>query len=133
MIRSLTVGFMLFACVLCRAHDFIGTHFLASYCDCNLDRLTDLKELEIVMIEASNSSGATVLDSLHYIFEPDAMTLVILLSESHASIHTYPEYSSCFVDLFTCGDSCDYRNFHAVLMDYLQPDSISTHVFLRGN
>ncbi len=83
------------------------------------------------MTESVKACGAQILDSSKYVFPPDGITMVLLLSESHASIHTYPEYNSCYIDLFTCGERCDYRKFEEALEQYLQPESIDQHVLER--
>lgn len=110
---------------------FTGTHYIASYQGCDQAALTDLHQLQQAMIDAASSCGATVLSSDAYVFPPDGLTMVLLLSESHASIHTYPEYSSCYIDLFTCGVSCDYRIFEATLASYLKPTHIDKNIIER--
>ena len=114
-----------------REYEFKGVHFLASYCDCDNGALSDLSKLETVMHEAAIASGATILGSVSHIFPPDGLTLVILLSESHASIHTYPEHGSCFVDLFTCGNRCSAEVFDEVLTSYLKPQSVNKKILVR--
>jgi len=122
---------LVFASLSAEEFAFEGKHFVASYCDCNESALVDIESLEAAMQEAVLASGATTLGSLKYVFEPDGLTLVILLSESHASIHTYPEHGSCFVDLFTCGDNCHYEGFDRALRSYLQPKKVESRVLLR--
>lgn len=109
-------------------YQFAGRHFLASYLECDGNALSDVHTLKEAMTAAVLASGATLLNQSEYIFEPDGLTMVFLLSESHASIHTYPEHRACFVDLFTCGDHCDAQRFHAALSLYLQPQT--THIRL---
>jgi S-adenosylmethionine decarboxylase proenzyme len=48
-------------------------------------------------------SGANVIQTISKKFEPQGVTILCLLSESHISIHTYPELGNCYVDIFTCG------------------------------
>ncbi|MBS0655986.1 MAG: adenosylmethionine decarboxylase [Verrucomicrobia bacterium] len=112
-------------------YQFYGRHFIASYYDCDHAALTDLKQLEDAMNRAVAVCGAQNLKSSKYIFEPDALTMVILLSESHASIHTYPEKNACFVDLFTCGTNCSSEAFDKVLRDYLKPQKVSADLIER--
>ncbi len=114
-------------------HEFIGHHFVASYMGCNQEALTDLKGLEAALADAVNASGAKILSSLKHVFPPNGLTMVFLLSESHASIHTYPEYGACFIDLFTCGNSCDASKFEAVLFDYLRPSQFNKQLLLRDS
>lgn len=120
-------------CSLCaEEYAFFGKHFLASYLDCNPEALGDVNRLIQAMDEAVRTSGATVLNKSSHVFEPNGLTLVYLLSESHASIHTYPEFGACFVDLFTCGELCSAKEFDRVLRRYLQPGEVNARHFLRG-
>lgn len=112
-------------------HKFRGKHFVASYLDCDRRQLSDLDSLMHAMSDAVRASGATILDQTPYIFPPNGLTIVYLLSESHASLHTYPEYGACFVDLFTCGDSCSSEQFDEVMRKYLQPQKVNARLFLR--
>ncbi len=110
---------------------FRGKHFVASYLECDLKSLSDLDGLLQAMDQAVYESGATILDKTPYVFPPNGLTVVYLLSESHASIHTYPEHGACFVDLFTCGDVCSSEKFDEVLRNYLQPKMVNARLFLR--
>lgn len=116
----------------CETHDFFGKHFVASYLDCNPKAIGDLDALLQAMDEAVKSSGATTLDRTYYIFPPNGITVVYLLSESHASIHTYPEYGACFVDLFTCGETCSSEAFDQKMREYLKPKEVNARKFLRN-
>lgn len=111
--------------------DFMGHHFIASYSKCNPEKLNDNEALLRTLRKAVEATGATVLNSCEQVFSNGSVTAVLLLSESHASIHTYPEHDSCFVDLFSCGDSCDLGKFDEVLTRYLQPKLASRRVLLR--
>ena len=103
------------------AYDFVGRHFLASYLGCDPERLRDLAGLKAAFERAVAASGATLMGVSDYVYPGGGYTLLCLLSESHASIHTYPEHNACFVDLFTCGLRCRPEPFDAVLRDYLRP------------
>jgi len=108
-----------------------GVHYIASYRDCDNVNLCDLQKLTQTLLAAAEASGATVLGHLSHIFPPCGFTMAVLLSESHATIHTYPEWGACFVDLFTCGTNCSHEAFEKVLKDYLQPKNFETHVLNR--
>ncbi len=113
-------------------YQFLGTHFLASYCDCDQKALTDVEALAEVMRLAVNLSGAKVLESISWVFPPNGFTMLFLLSESHASIHTYPEQGHCFVDLFTCGEHCSASRFDAALRSYLKPKRVNEKLLVRN-
>ena len=113
-------------------YSFRGKHFVASYTDCDHRSLGDVDGLIQAMDEAVHESGATILAQTPYVFPPNGLTIVYLLSESHASLHTYPEHGACFVDLFTCGDTCSSEKFDEVSRKYLQPKSVNARVFMRS-
>jgi len=112
-------------------HDFEGKHFIASYLGCDHEALGNIEELIHVMDFAVEASGATILNKTSYVFSPNGLTIVYLLSESHASLHTYPECNACFVDLFTCGDRCTPDGFDTFLRAYLKPQKVNAKFFHR--
>jgi S-adenosylmethionine decarboxylase len=114
-------------------YQFAGIHFLASYMKCSDISLNDISGLKEALRNAVKASGATMLNSVDHVFDSNGYTAAIILSESHASIHTYPEFKSCFVDLFTCGDKCSHEKFHAVLGAYLKAENISYQVIKRDS
>jgi len=60
------------------------------------------KAVTIAVVEA----GATLLDYIDHQFDPQGITALALLAESHISVHTWPEHGRYAADVFTCGD-CD--------------------------
>ncbi len=114
-----------------QVYDFAGQHLLASYTECDGHALRNLNGLADAMRKAIKASGATLLGSVKHIFTNHGCTMLFLLSESHASIHTYPEHNSCFVDLFTCGYSCSPKKFDLTLRDYLYPKGVHSRILRR--
>ena len=57
-----------------------------------------------ILRAAVQNVGATVLQTHIEQFEPQGATVVLVLAESHASLHTYPEHGVYMADVFTCGD-----------------------------
>ena len=109
-------------------YQFVGRHFVAQYYNCDTTALNNIQGLSNAMKQATAASGAHLLKTIDYAFEPCGFTMVLLLSESHASIHTYPEHKACFVDFFTCGTRCSAENFDAYLRRYLHPMSVVSDV-----
>jgi S-adenosylmethionine decarboxylase proenzyme len=112
-------------------HDFAGKHFLASYLDCDTEALSNVENLLEVMDRAVNASGATILARNHHLFPPNGLTVAYLLSESHCCLHTYPECSACFVDIFTCGNHCSSEKFDLILQEYIKPQKVNARMFIR--
>lgn len=95
-------------------------------------RLNDVDHLTEVLRRTARACGATVLEAhLHPFEENEGVTGVLLLAESHISIHTWPEHSYAAVDLFMCGD-CDPRDGLSVLEETLAPDTMQHATFERG-
>ena len=113
-------------------YEFCGKHLIASYLDCDSDRVLDEDSLDEAMKMAIQASGATILKASTHVFPGAGLTSVYVLAESHASIHTYPEHSSCFADIFTCGTTCDPIKFDQVLVEYFKPKKISRKLLWRG-
>lgn len=65
--------------------------------------VTDVGELSALAIAAVQAGGGHVLDASHVIFPNGAITLVLILAESHLSLHTWPEEDLIAIDLFSCG------------------------------
>ena len=82
-----------------------GRHLILDLYECDQELLDDYDKLEELLQTALQMSGATILRIIGEKFEPQGVTLLALLSESHASIHTWPEIGYCAIDLYTCGDT----------------------------
>lgn len=81
-----------------------GRHVLADFRGVAPDLLTDAQTLERHMTAAARAAGAQVLSThFHHFGEGAGVTGVILLSESHISIHSWPEHSFAALDIFMCG------------------------------
>jgi len=81
----------------------MGKHFLLNLYGCSSFLLNDEHFLIDLMENAAVVSGATVLKTVFHKFDPQGVTIICLLSESHISIHTWPEEHKASADIFTCG------------------------------
>jgi S-adenosylmethionine decarboxylase len=82
-----------------------GRHLILDLYDCDKDLLDNYEELERLLQVALNMAGAKILRVFGEKFQPQGVTLLALLAESHASIHTWPCEGYCAIDLYTCGDT----------------------------
>lgn len=80
--------------------DSRGIHIILEVFDWKSD---DLELVKDVFIDSCGKMGANILQIADYKFEEQGLTMIVLLSESHLSIHTYPECNYCAIDCFTCG------------------------------
>ncbi|OXI39789.1 adenosylmethionine decarboxylase [Burkholderia aenigmatica] len=90
-----------------------GRHVFVDISDTNPEVLNDLSSLERALTEAAITEGVTVLGVIRHAFQPSGVTILLLLAESHVSLHTYPEQGKAFFDAFTCGVQFEPANiFH---------------------
>ncbi|HHY98394.1 MAG TPA: S-adenosylmethionine decarboxylase proenzyme [Firmicutes bacterium] len=85
----------------------LGRHILCEVYGCDPEVLNDVKTIEEVMTNAALRSGAEVREVAFHKFSPQGVSGVVVISESHLTIHTWPEYSYAAVDVFTCGEHVD--------------------------
>ena len=78
-------------------------HLLLELYRCDYDKLNDESFLRCTLNKAAKLAKATVLNLISNKFEPQGVTAIALLAESHISIHTWPESNYSAVDIFTCG------------------------------
>ena len=86
--------------------------------------LNDHKKLEEVLLWALNQDRFTTLEKASHIFKPNGFTLMILLAESHVSIHTYPEHGSLYFGLYSCRGEGDGKKTYDIFRDALKPVSV---------
>ena len=82
----------------------VGTHILADLWGVGRVVLDDIPALRAAITEAASAAGLHVLDTRFHKFVPQGVTGYVMLSESHISIHTWPESGTAALDVFTCGD-----------------------------
>jgi len=85
----------------------LGRHVLAEIYGCNFDVLNNLKKVEEIMVNAALEAGAEVREVVFHKFSPQGVSGVVVISESHLAIHTWPEFGYAAVDVFTCGEDVD--------------------------
>ena len=84
------------------------------------------------MVTAAVDSGATVLGESFHHFSPQGVSGVVVIAESHLSIHTWPEYGYAAVDIFTCGTSVEPEKAAEVLIEKLGAKNHSLMEIQRG-
>ena len=80
-------------------------HLLLELYRCDCEKLNDESFLRCTLNKAAKLANATVLNLISNKFEPQGVTAIALLAESHISIHTWPESNYSAVDIFTCGQN----------------------------
>ena len=104
---------------------------MLSFVGCEVD-LNDLGIVKRDMMTAIQAVGASVVAEAESQFSPHGVSIVFLLAESHASIHTYPEHNACFLDIFTCGRTLRIEAFGETLQRLWRPEHVSIELKERS-
>jgi S-adenosylmethionine decarboxylase len=110
----------------------LGRHLLVELYECEKEVLDDLSSIREAMLKAARDCGAVVMgDSFHH-FSPQGVSGVVVIAESHLSVHTWPEYAYAAVDIFTCGTAVDPQKAAVVLIEKLGSRNHSLTEMKRG-
>jgi S-adenosylmethionine decarboxylase len=82
----------------------MGKHLLLEVYDAKYELLNDGPAIQKVMKHGIERAGMTILNIFQHCFVPQGVTIVIALSESHVSCHTWPEKGASAIDVYTCGE-----------------------------
>ncbi len=82
----------------------LGTHLLVELRECNTEILKNLEKVRNALVSAAKEAKATIVDVSFHEFNPFGISGVVVIAESHLTIHTWPEYDYAAIDIFTCGD-----------------------------
>lgn len=82
----------------------MGRHVIAELWDCEFDKINDVNFIERTFVEAALKSGAEVREVAFHKFAPQGVSGVVIISESHLTIHSFPEHGYASIDVYTCGD-----------------------------
>ncbi|MDD9305038.1 MAG: adenosylmethionine decarboxylase [Desulfobacter sp.] len=83
----------------------LGRQLTIEYYDCGPKALLDKKSVEKTLLTAAQDSGATIISSSFHGFNPQGVSGVVIIAESHFTVHAWPEHNYAAVDIFTCGDN----------------------------
>jgi S-adenosylmethionine decarboxylase len=110
----------------------LGIHLLIEFYSCNRRTIDDRGSLEEIMSQAAAVAGATVLKTAFQDFNPQGVSGVVVIAESHLTIHTWPEHEYAAVDIFTCGTSVDPWKALDFLREHLEAGDFDVRNFDRG-
>lgn len=109
----------------------IGRHLILDFWGCDARVLGDVAILEEALVRAATAADAHVVKRVMHAFLPHGVTGMLLLAESHLSIHTWPEEGYAAIDFYTCGPGDPTRS-EGPLVDVLRPTRIERQSIARG-
>lgn len=109
-----------------------GRHILLDVWGVDVDTLNNLESMQQAMLEAAAAAGAKVVDTTFHRFPVQGLSGVVVLAESHISVHTFPEHGYAAFDIFTCGSRVDPERACEHLVRAVNAEDRYTRRFLRG-
>src|SRR5207244_10356288 len=110
----------------------LGRHLLLELFDCDLEAINNLEAVKQTLVEAARRAQATIVDVVFHEFNPFGISGVVVIAESHLSIHTWPEYRYAAVDIFSCGDVLKPEVAASYLVEQFAAERASVVEMQRG-
>lgn len=111
----------------------VGQHCILELFGCDPALLNDENHIRDGLTQAANEGMSTLLNLSSYKFEPQGVTALALLAESHISIHTWPEHGYAAVDVFTCGDHAKPQQACEYLVQWMNASEYAIKTLPRGS
>ncbi|HNW10347.1 MAG TPA: adenosylmethionine decarboxylase [Candidatus Rifleibacterium sp.] len=106
-------------------------HIIADFSDCQAELLEHSHTGEMILQKAIESSGLSCVLIRSHQFKPSGYTAAALLTESHITLHTWPEHQAVQIDIFTCGSHDKARKAYDKLKDEFKPGQIAEKILFR--
>ena len=110
----------------------LGQHVISDYYGCDPAILDDVERLEAMLVAAARHAGATPIKQDFHRFLPQGISGVVIIAESHLTIHTWPEHGYAAVDFFTCGAHTHPLRAHDLLTTSLRAADSRYQILQRG-
>lgn len=111
--------------------EHLGQHLVIELWGCN-DGINHPETVRQAILDAVKAANATLLNLYVHEFSPHGVTAVAVLSESHLSVHSWPEHGYLAADVFTCGTTARPKAAAEVLRQYFQPTVVELKEIPRG-
>lgn len=109
----------------------VGTHIFLNVYNVPSPLLHSLQDGKPICDQIVQELQLHIVGEVTHQFQPHGYTLLYLLSESHFSIHTYPEYQSCYIDIFCCNKDFQQEKAVRLIRTLFQTDRVSFYVMNR--
>jgi S-adenosylmethionine decarboxylase proenzyme len=110
----------------------LGRHLILEYHGCCPSELDDIEFLEDTIVEATEATRATIVHSHFHRYAPQGVSGAVVISESHVTTHTWPEFGYMAADIFTCGVAVDPWVFHHRVLAAIKVERSSSMELRRG-
>ena len=113
--------------------EYLANHQIVEFNGCEEAKIDNSDFVRKIFLEAAKLGSATIVSECFHEFSPYGITGVLVIAESHISIHTWPEHKYAAVDIFSCGNKVDYNKIIDYLKDKLKCKNFSSTSINRGS
>ena len=110
----------------------LGRHLLVELYHCDAVAIADVRRVEDIMVGAAKYAKATIVDVVFHSFNPHGISGVIVIQESHLTIHTWPEYGFASIDIYTCGSKVNPWRAYNYLVKNFKAKNVTALEMKRG-
>ncbi len=110
----------------------LSQHTLLELNDCDPERLRHSRQVKKCLCEAVLKAGGTIVKAVFHNFNPWGVSGVVVIAESHVTIHTWPEHAYAAVDIFSCSEKLDHGAIRRYLQQALSARRVTGRTFPRG-
>jgi S-adenosylmethionine decarboxylase proenzyme len=110
----------------------LGRHMLLELYDCPQEILNNQEKIEEVLVGVVHAVGATLINTSFHKFSPYGVSGVVVIAESHITIHTWPEHNYAAIDVFTCNDKIDYALVENIVVKKFSSSKHKAQTIIRG-
>src|SRR5579862_2105793 len=110
----------------------LSQHTLLEFYGCDPACLKRSREVKQMLCESVRNGGGTIVKALFHNFSPHGVSGVVVITESHVTIHTWPEHGCAAVDIFSCGAKLDHRAAGGRIADGLKAANVECRELARG-
>jgi S-adenosylmethionine decarboxylase len=110
----------------------LGTHLLVELHGCEPRTLERVNEVAHALVRAAHASKAHIVSHFFHEFEPYGVSGVVVIEESHYTIHTWPEHRYAAVDLFFCSEHVEVEHALEVMREAFKPERVELILVRRG-
>ncbi len=86
-------------------HSTLGVHYVVEASGCDPEIIGSVERVQDILIEAAEKTRSQIWNVSFHRFPPNGVSGVVVISESHLSVHTWPEVGYAAVDIYTCGET----------------------------
>lgn len=110
----------------------IGEHYIVEASGCNPEIIGDIERVQHILVKAAEKANVQVWAVSFHRFPPNGVSGVIVISESHLSIHTWPEYGYAALDIYTCGEHAKPEEAVNYILEEFKATSVHISEITRG-